>query len=65
MSIRYSPEDTEQGETFFVFIHMCIQGLGHFSPSAPTPSLTTHSAPSSPHPQYPAETILPLFLILL
>jgi hypothetical protein len=34
---------------------MCIQGLVHFSP-LPLP-------PPSP-PQYPAETILPLFLIL-
>jgi hypothetical protein len=47
-------------------IHMCIQGLCHFSPPATTPSLTTHSTPSlsPPPPQYPAETILPLFLIL-
>uniref|UniRef100_A0A8C0W2W9 CTNNB1 binding N-teminal domain-containing protein n=1 Tax=Castor canadensis TaxID=51338 RepID=A0A8C0W2W9_CASCN len=38
--------------SFFLFYyHMCIQGLGHFSPPAPTPTLTTHSAPSfSPHP---------------
>jgi hypothetical protein len=45
---------------------MCIQGLGHCSP-APTPSFTTHSVPSlSPlPPQYPAEAILPLSLILL
>jgi hypothetical protein len=34
---------------------MCTQGLGHFSPLPPTPSLTTHSAPSlsPPPPQYP------------
>jgi hypothetical protein len=33
---------------------------------APTPSLTTHSAPSlsPPPPPYPAETVLPLSLIL-
>jgi hypothetical protein len=49
--------------------------LGLFLPPAPTPSLTTHSTPSlpthatpslsPPPPQYPAETILPLSLILL
>jgi hypothetical protein len=41
--------------------------LGSFLPPAPTPSLTTHSTPSLsvPPPQYPAETILPLSLILL
>jgi hypothetical protein len=41
--------------------------LGSFHLPAPTPSLTTHSIPSlcPPPPQYPAETILPLFLILL
>jgi hypothetical protein len=41
--------------------------LGSFLPPAPTPSLTTHSALSfSPKPpRYPAETILPLSLILL
>jgi hypothetical protein len=41
--------------------------LGSFLLPAPTPSLTTHSAPflSLPPPQYPAETILPLFLVLL
>jgi hypothetical protein len=53
---------------FFSFIiYMCIQGLWVISPPATTPSLTTHSTPSlsSPHPQYPAETILPLSLILL
>jgi hypothetical protein len=50
---------------FSFIIHMCIQGLVHFSPPAPTPSLTTHSTPSRSPPQYPAETILPLSLILL
>jgi hypothetical protein len=41
--------------------------IGSFLPTAPTPSLTTHSTPllSPAPPQYPAETILPLFLILL
>jgi hypothetical protein len=41
--------------------------FGSFLSPAPTPSLTTHPALSlSPlPPQYPAETILPLFLILL
>jgi hypothetical protein len=42
---------------YYFIIHMCIQGLGHFFPSAPS---------LSPQPpQYPAETILPLFPILL
>jgi hypothetical protein len=41
--------------------------IGSFLPPAPTSSLTTHSTPSLSHPppQYPAETILSLFLILL
>jgi hypothetical protein len=41
--------------------------LGSFLTPAPTPSLTTHPAPSlsPPPPQQPAETILPLSLILL
>jgi hypothetical protein len=39
--------------------------LGSFLPPAPTPSLPTHSTPSRSPPQYPAETILPLSLILL
>jgi hypothetical protein len=53
---------------FFFFYYSYVHTrLGSFLPPAPTPSLTTHSAPSlSPQPlQYPAETILPLFLILL
>jgi hypothetical protein len=52
---------------FFFFYYSYVHTrLGSFLPPAPTPSLTTHSAPSSPPPpQYPAETILPLFLILL
>jgi hypothetical protein len=49
----------------FYFIHMCIQRLGHFSPLPPAPSLTP-PPPSPPlPPHYPAETILPLSLILL
>jgi hypothetical protein len=59
--------------TFFYFIYLFIYYsyvhimLGSFLPPAPTPSLTTHSVPSlsPPPPQYPAETILPLSLILL
>jgi hypothetical protein len=46
----------QKHELFFFYcfiIHMCIQGLGHFAPPPPLP------------PQYPAETILTLFLILL
>jgi hypothetical protein len=44
---------------------MCIQGLDHFSPRPhPLPYHPLHSLPLPP-PQYPAETILPLFLILL
>jgi hypothetical protein len=53
---------------FFKFYYSYVHTrLGSFLPPAPTPSLTTHSTPSlSPPPsQYPAETILPLFLILL
>jgi hypothetical protein len=53
---------------FFFFYYSYVHTmLGSFLPPAPTPSLTTHSAPSlsPPPPQYPAETILSLFLILL
>jgi hypothetical protein len=53
---------------FFFFYYSYVHTrLGSFLPPAPTPSLTTHSTPSHfpPPPQYPAETILPLFLILL
>jgi hypothetical protein len=55
-------------ELFFFFYYSYVHTrLGSFLPPAPTPSLTTHSTPSlSPlPPQYPADTILPLFLILL
>jgi hypothetical protein len=44
---------------FILFIHMCIQCLGHFFPLPLASSLTP------PTPRYPAETILPLYLILL
>jgi hypothetical protein len=52
---------------FFYYYSYVHTRLGSFLPSAPTPSLTTHSAPSlsTLPPQYPAETILPLFLSLL
>jgi hypothetical protein len=51
---------------FSFIIHMCIQGLVHFSPLPPPPPLPpTPPPPSSPHPLNPAETILSLFLILL
>jgi hypothetical protein len=57
-----------QNPFFFLFYYSYAHTrLRSFLPPAPTPSLTTHSAPSlfRPPPQYPAETILPLFLILL
>jgi hypothetical protein len=43
-----------------LIIHMCIQGLGHFSPLPPPPPLPpTPPPPSFPHtPRYLAETIL-------
>jgi hypothetical protein len=47
----------------FSFIHMCIQCLGHFSPLPLTPSFTPPLLPLIP--RCPAETILPLSLILL
>jgi hypothetical protein len=52
---------------FYYYYSYVHTRLGSFLAPAPTPSLTTHSAHSlsSPPPQYPAETILPLFLILL
>jgi hypothetical protein len=44
--------------SFFFYYSYVHTRLGSFLPPAPTPSLTTHSAPSlSPPPQYPAETI--------
>jgi hypothetical protein len=36
-------------KTFFSFIHMCIQSLGHFSPLPPAPSLTYHFLSSYSH----------------
>jgi hypothetical protein len=52
---------------FFLLLFICAYKAWVFLPPAPTPSLTTYSIPSlsPPTPQYPAETILPLFLILL
>jgi hypothetical protein len=49
---------------YYSYVHTRLRS---FLPLAPTPSLTTHSAPSlsPPPPQYPAYTILPLSLILL
>jgi hypothetical protein len=49
---------------YYSYVHTM---LASFHSPAPTPSLTTHTAPSlSPQPpRYPAETILPLSLILL
>jgi hypothetical protein len=45
---------------FFFFYYSYVHTrLGSFLPPTPTPSLFP------PPPQYPAETILPLFLILL
>jgi hypothetical protein len=51
--------------SFFFYYSYVHTRLGSFLPPAPTPSLTTHSTPSRYPPQYPAETILPLSLILL
>jgi hypothetical protein len=53
---------------FLLFYYSYVHTrLGSFLPPAHTPSLTTHSTSSlsPPPPQYPAETILPLSLILL
>jgi hypothetical protein len=50
---------------FSFIIHMCIQALVHFSPLPPPPPLPPTPPPPSPPTQYPAETILPLSLILL
>jgi hypothetical protein len=51
---------------FFYYSYVHTR-LGSFLNPASTPSLATHSAASlsPPPPQYPAETIWPLFLILL
>jgi hypothetical protein len=52
---------------FLILLFICAYKAWVISPLTPTPSLTTHSAPSlfPLPPQYPAETILPLSLILL
>jgi hypothetical protein len=43
---------------FFFYYSYVHTRLGSFLPPAPTPSLSTHSAPSlSPPPQYPAESM--------
>jgi hypothetical protein len=42
---------------FFSFIHMCIHCLGHFSTLPPLPYI--------PPPQFQADPVLPLSLILL
>jgi hypothetical protein len=48
------------------FIHMCIQGLGNFSPLPhPLPYHPLDPFLSPQPPRYPAETILPVSLILL
>jgi hypothetical protein len=51
--------------SFFFYYSYVHTRLGLFLPPDPTPSLITHSTPSRSPPQYPAETILPLSLILL
>jgi hypothetical protein len=50
-----------------LFIFFIIHMLGSFLPPAPTPLPyhSFHPLPLPPPPQYPAETILPSFLILL
>jgi hypothetical protein len=54
-------EDSHVHLRFYCFItRMCIQGLGHFSPS-PTPSLTTHSTPLSPRPNTQQKLFCPYF----
>jgi hypothetical protein len=44
---------------YFFIIHMCIQGLGHFSPLPPPPPLPPTPSPSSPH--HPLNTQQKLF----
>jgi hypothetical protein len=62
-----TPNSPKLKKNFIVLLFILHTMLGSFLPHAPTPSLTTHSAPSlfPPTPQYLAETILPLSLILL
>jgi hypothetical protein len=44
---------TSQQYLFFSFIiHMCIQGLGHFSPLPPPPPLPPTPPPPSPPPPH-------------
>jgi hypothetical protein len=52
---------------FSFSFYSCVHTMfGSFLPPSPTPSLTPQPPPSTPPPpQYLAETILPLFLILL
>jgi hypothetical protein len=47
---------------FYCFIiHMCIQGLGHFSPLPPPPPLPpTPPPPSPPHPSIPSRNYFAL-----
>jgi hypothetical protein len=53
------PEVIEGFNFFSTFIHMCIHCLGHFSTLPP-------SSPFSPFPpQFQADPVLPLSLILL
>jgi hypothetical protein len=52
---------------FLILLFICAYKAWVISPPCPQPLPYHHSAPSlsPPPPQYPAETILPLFLILL
>jgi hypothetical protein len=67
--VLWRPERKEKTTVFYYYYYYSYvhTRLGSFLPPAPTPSLTTHSTPSLslPPPQYPAESILPLSLILL
>jgi hypothetical protein len=48
-------------QSFFSFIHMCIQGLGHFSPLPPPPPLPpTPPPPSAPTPSIPSRNYFAL-----
>jgi hypothetical protein len=53
-TIRNSKQKFRFGKCYFFYyfiIHMCIQGLGHFSPLPPPPPLPpTLPPPSPPHP---------------
>jgi hypothetical protein len=52
LQVRRELGDLAQTPLLFSFIiHMCIQGLGHFSPLPPSPPLPpTLPPPSPPHP---------------